>query len=309
MDPLLPVFTLATLSALWASWAYGSEPWARLTVSLARKAAGLRSRTIEVGGDRWHYLEGGRGPLLLMVHGFGGDADHFTPIAALLRRQFSLLIPDLPGFGSSTWREPCDWSVTGQCAGLEAFVSKVGRSPDFIVGSSMGGWVATRFATRMADPPRAVWLLAPLGIASAPTTPYMIAAISDPGGPLGITSRRHFEQRVIQKMFCRPPRWPRPLFNAYAKRAIRRSELSRRQLPMVLNSQPCLEELVAKSPFPILLHWGTEDQVLSPAGLEILQTAGRQVQGRPLSTTGHLPMLESPHRVYRDFIAFSRSLG
>jgi pimeloyl-ACP methyl ester carboxylesterase len=52
-------------------------------------------------GDRLHYLDIGRGPACVLLHGFGMQAAHFVPFVApfALRHRFILL--DLRGFGGS----------------------------------------------------------------------------------------------------------------------------------------------------------------------------------------------------------------
>lgn len=84
-----------------ASWYLATSAWARLLLAGARRAAGLDSTTVSVGGLDWHYLRGGAGPMLAALHGFGGDAENWFRAAPILGRHFTVLAPDLPGFGSS----------------------------------------------------------------------------------------------------------------------------------------------------------------------------------------------------------------
>ena len=47
-----------------------------------------------MNGVRWHWLEGGSGATLLLVHGFGADADNWLLLAAALRGRYRLIMKE-----------------------------------------------------------------------------------------------------------------------------------------------------------------------------------------------------------------------
>ena len=74
-------------------------------------AHGLEERFTSHRGGRLRYLVGGRGPHLLLCHGFVGSAENFSWWFDELAQRRTLVIPDLPGFGPGaargrgfTWR-------------------------------------------------------------------------------------------------------------------------------------------------------------------------------------------------------------
>jgi non-heme chloroperoxidase len=52
-------------------------------------------------GDRLHYLDIGRGPPCLLLHGFGMQAAHFLPFVGPLALRHRLVMLDMRGFGGS----------------------------------------------------------------------------------------------------------------------------------------------------------------------------------------------------------------
>lgn len=48
---------------------------------------------------------------------------------------------------------------------MHAFLQQLGAAPVVLAGKSMGGWIASAYARRYPDTLRALWLLAPLGVA------------------------------------------------------------------------------------------------------------------------------------------------
>lgn len=121
---------------------------------------GLEERFHEARGVRIRYFTGGAGPLVLLLHGFGGSAWNFTELAPLLAGR-RLLIPDLPGHaGSSPLPAPS----------LAAFADSVAPlldEPAGVLGHSLGGLVAVRLAERHPGRVRSLLLAAPAGISTS----------------------------------------------------------------------------------------------------------------------------------------------
>src|ERR1700742_583448 len=96
---------------------------------------GLEERLYERRGAKLRVFEGGAGPPLLLVHGFGGAAWNFAELAPLLHGR-RLLIPDLPGHGASS---PLP---APSIAGFADAVAPLIDEPAGVLGHSMGGVVA-----------------------------------------------------------------------------------------------------------------------------------------------------------------------
>jgi len=94
--------------------------------------AGLEERLYERRGALVRTFEGGDGPPLLLVHGFGGAAWNFSELAPLLHGR-RLIIPDLPGHGASS-PLPAP-TLTGFADVLAAILDE----PMDVLGHSMAG--------------------------------------------------------------------------------------------------------------------------------------------------------------------------
>jgi pimeloyl-ACP methyl ester carboxylesterase len=105
----------------------------------------------------------GEGPMALLIHGWGGWAAQFGPIAhALTRAGLGVVSVDLPGHGTDRARHSnlFQWSDA-----LHALVEQQG-TPALIVGHSMGAMAAT-FAFHDTPPPAAVFLAPALSVEAA----------------------------------------------------------------------------------------------------------------------------------------------
>ena len=67
-----------------------------------QKSQAHREVHITINGLKVYYQIAGSGPALLILHGWGSKSDRWTKVSELLSNQgFSVIVPDLPGFGKS----------------------------------------------------------------------------------------------------------------------------------------------------------------------------------------------------------------
>ncbi|MGH6873363.1 MAG: alpha/beta fold hydrolase [Rhizomicrobium sp.] len=81
----------ATLGFLAASPALAVEPF----------PASFHAQEIKTNGTTLHVVVGGHGPAVVMLHGFGDSGDMWAPIAAVLVKDHTVIVPDLRGMGLS----------------------------------------------------------------------------------------------------------------------------------------------------------------------------------------------------------------
>ena len=62
----------------------------------------FRNRNIKTDGATIHVRVGGKGPAVVMLHGFGDTGDMWAPVAAVLVEDHTVVVPDLRGMGLSS---------------------------------------------------------------------------------------------------------------------------------------------------------------------------------------------------------------
>ncbi len=60
------------------------------------------SRTANVDGVQFHYMTVGKGPAVVLIHGYAETSLMWKPIIPLLAQRFTVIAPDLPGIGDSS---------------------------------------------------------------------------------------------------------------------------------------------------------------------------------------------------------------
>src|SRR3982074_96091 len=85
--------SLATLGPFLLSLTFSTRAYAA--------AETITSRTAEIDGVKLHYLTAGKGPALILLHGYAETSLMWKPIMPALAERFTVIAPDLPGIGDS----------------------------------------------------------------------------------------------------------------------------------------------------------------------------------------------------------------
>jgi 2-succinyl-6-hydroxy-2,4-cyclohexadiene-1-carboxylate synthase len=102
-----------------------------------------------VSGCTLHFVRHGRGPALVLLHGFTGSGQGMSEIARSLEQDYETLALDLPGHGQSTGLARPDADGFDECVDdLVATLESAGHRQAHWLGYSMGARLALGCAAR-----------------------------------------------------------------------------------------------------------------------------------------------------------------
>jgi pimeloyl-ACP methyl ester carboxylesterase len=109
---------------------------------------GFRDGYVQHDGLRIHYVTGGHGPALVLLHGWPSTWYSWEKIAPDLARNYTVIAPDLRGLGESEVPETDDGEFTTPvlAADVHAVVTHLGFRTANVVGHDWGGGVALAYA-------------------------------------------------------------------------------------------------------------------------------------------------------------------
>lgn len=115
--------------------------------------------TVDIGGPLSMIEYGGSGPLVVCVHGLEGSAYNWRMVAPALASDYTVVAPDLRGFGYS---EPGGNPVTVE-HNAEVVIETIEMygGPAIVIGNSMGGLVSILAAAARPDLIKALILVDP----------------------------------------------------------------------------------------------------------------------------------------------------
>jgi haloacetate dehalogenase len=117
---------------------------------------GFRLEMIDLPEATLRVRHGGSGPPLLLLHGHPRTHTTWHKVAPLLARNFTVVCPDLRGFGmSSKPKDPCDYEASSKRAKARdcvALMEHLGFNEFHLAGHDRGSYTA--FRTAMDHPSR-----------------------------------------------------------------------------------------------------------------------------------------------------------
>ena len=142
----------------------------KILINMERCAAGLDQKSIDIGKLHIEYLEGGKGEVLVLLHGFGGNKDNWTRVAKYLTPYFRVIAPDLPGFGESSRNMEAAYTYAAQVERLHKFMKALEIDKFHLGGNSMGGTIAGTYTAKFGNE-RGAWVVGEASKASLPHAP------------------------------------------------------------------------------------------------------------------------------------------
>ena len=123
---------------------------------------------VDLGGRRTHLVKKGRGPAVILIHGFNLDLNTWLTNIDVLARHFTVYAVDLWGSGYST-RELMDYGFPLFVEQIRLLVDHFDIPKPHLIGHSMGGGIAIAFGATHPDRVDRLILVASVGIPRPPT--------------------------------------------------------------------------------------------------------------------------------------------
>lgn len=109
--------------------------------------AGIRSEQIPVSDGTQYVRVGGQGPAVVLLHGFGDTGDMWVPLAEVLMKDHTVIVPDLRGMGLSSHPEG-GYEKVAQARDLAAILDRLGVKDAALVTHDIGNMVGYAFVAQ-----------------------------------------------------------------------------------------------------------------------------------------------------------------
>ncbi len=245
---------------------------------------------------------------LLFIHGLGSSAERWLDIPDALSLYFHTLAIDLPGFGGSDKPTDIDYTIEAFSDIVGQFIDKIriseqGRSNKrartiTLVGHSLGGYIASYIASRMAAVDDNSNFLDKLVLIDSSgnlekPTPLLQQYLDAAMNPSKEKARRVFEQMVANPLLISDvlvQGFIDRINNANSKYAFESS------LKNSANTQIGIKNLhkIGKKGIPTLIIWGIHDKVIPTQHAQIFREAIKNSRVIMIPHTGHAPFAEKP---------------
>lgn len=244
-----------------------------------------------------HVRVAGNGPAIVFCHGFTTTGEFWRQQIGAFSHDHRVVVPDLPGHGRSASPPKRRYTIDAFVDDLALLFERLHLDDAILVGLSMGGTVAQRFALRHGSRLRALVLVGatPHGLGPDVNVRTVLQAIDR----LGVAAA---SQAVIDRSFGTAATAD---LLAFAREQVALTpEFVAREAIVSLNEADSRLEL-ANLTLPTLVICGEEDAITPPAESHALAAGIAGATLQMVAGAAHFPMLEQPERfnaVLREFL-------
>jgi len=236
--------------------------------------------TLTVRDCRIRLMRGGTGSPMLFLHG-GGGLGIWLPAMAKLAKSFDVIAPEHPGFGESDAPEWLD-TIADLANFYLDFLDRLDLASVHLVGSSLGGWIATDLAVRNATRLASLTLIGAAGI--------HVKDVAQVDSFLSGEEQRirdlFYDQELAEAVIAGSQR--PELEDAALKNRMTTAKLSWQPR----NHDPHLYKWLHRIKVPTLLVWGDHDRLFPRDYAFAFQRLIPGAKAVIIADCGHLPHVE-----------------
>lgn len=170
----------------------------------------------------------------------------------------------------------------------------------------MGGQIAMTYGTLFPEEVKSLRLLCPTGIWTAPKGDWQTTVEMTGENPLLVKTPSDFQTLLQMAVGSPVPPIPAPILNVLAEPRIKNYALEKRIFEATFRDS--VEERVAGLTTPTLIVWGRKDQMVNAEAARTLKKLMPRSQVIVMEEAGHMPMVEDPLQVARNYLKFRKTL-
>jgi pimeloyl-ACP methyl ester carboxylesterase len=140
MEAFKRIFMALLAQLLMISLAYSAD-LSKPTLKIKPLPSNLTSQFANVNGIRLHYIEKGKGHLIILLHGWPETSSSWNKTINALSNEYRVVAPDLRGLGLSE-HTSSGYDKKTIVADIKALIDYIGEKQAIIIGHDMGGKVA-----------------------------------------------------------------------------------------------------------------------------------------------------------------------
>jgi len=259
----------------------------------------MDEKFINIDGNKIRYLEaGGFKKTIVLIHGLGASAERWEFVIPLFNKQYSVIVPDLIGFGYSD-KPLVDYTSDFFSNFLANFLEKIGLEKTNIIASSLGGQIAAEYALKHKNSIEKLVLVSPSG-AMKHSTPaldaYVMAALypnkegAENAYKMMAAPGREINPKIVEDFVTR-------MKLPNAKMAFMSTLLG------LKNADNITKKLNAIS-IPSLIIWGENDPVIPIKYADSFVSSIQDCRFYRMDGCGHTPYVDEPEKFTKIVLDF-----
>lgn len=230
------------------------------------KKNGFSVKQIEVDGDIFEYVEGGKGPSVILLHGFQGDKRSVFGYAKDLVKDYHIIVLDSSGHGGSSHHKGQKYDLASLAVDFSRFVDAMRLDHFHLVGTSMGGGISLHYSILHPEKVLSIEALNPLGVNPPIKSDFQICLDNgkNPFFPNNLSELDEFGRMLIGKPFP----WKNRIKEYVLEKMLLKRDFYKKAFGELVTSIPIDGDL-CKINTPVLILGGKKDRVLHYSSYEL----------------------------------------
>lgn len=247
------------------------------------------------------YYQGGQNQqIMVLLHGFGDSKISFVQSARWLVPHYTVIMPDVPGFGDTDYSANESYGPRSQVARLHRFLEHIQalrNGPIILGGNSMGGHISAAYALQYPENVQKLLLLDSAGLRVDDPVPYKPSA-----APL--RTNEDFDA-YLDGNFVKKPWVPGPFRKMFIEKSQANFErLNQIRADIRADQDYILNDRIQQIAQPTLVLWGDQDTTVSPAHARYWDAQLPDSTLIILEAMGHSPQYERPQETAQLLLDF-----
>jgi len=296
---------LALLFVLWKRGTFGGG---------GRKKSKLEEKAVPVGRGHMWYLQGGpkKGPTVVLLHGFATDKSQWEEVAAaLVAANYTVVVPDLPGFGANLRDIDGKYDATSLAKQLRSFARAADLGAFNLVGHGIGAIVAASYAYGMPSELASLVLVEPLGL-TVPAESDFDKVMKNGRNPL-LPSTPQAYDHLIGFVSTTPSKLPPAVKKKRAEALAASREFYQRVWSELREGDRShlMDLLLPEIKVRTLMMFGTASRVVHPSTAKVWEKRleGHNARVMLVPGAGHWVMVDRPKEVADALVSFFKAPG
>jgi pimeloyl-ACP methyl ester carboxylesterase len=264
------------------------------------------SRFITIDNVNVHYRDEGKGPVLILLHGFGSSLHTWEGWINVLKDRFRIIRMDIVGFGITGPSESGNYSTQLWIDFIHKFTNKLELDHFHLAGNSLGGYIAWNYTNQYPKKVDRLILIDSIGYPQE--VPWIINFTSD--FVLKASANMVFPKFMVS-MFIKQVYHDRSLVstalvNYYFGLAMRNINTYVKIFKKFKDkiSDPNLGKDIKNIKVPVLLMWGKHDRHMPIECLDKWKKDLPDAISIVYEDAAHVTMEEIPGKTARDAYSF-----
>ena len=259
----------------------------------------MKENFVTIDDNKIRYLElGDSKDTIVLIHGLGASAERWKFVMPILKKRFKLIVPDLIGFGYSD-KPMVDYTPEFFSDFLEKFLDKMELTKPHLLGSSLGGQIAAKYAAKSNSNVGKLILVSPSG-AMKHTTPalnaYIMAALypDEQGAKTAFEMMSGLSNEIDQSI----------VQNFVQRMQLPNAKMAFMSTLLGLKNSPVITQTLKSILVPTLIIWGNLDPVIPVKYAESFVSSIKDCRFYRIDGSGHTPYVDDPQKFSKIILDF-----